>query len=142
MPFALIFGAIGAVASIAGAFIQAKGAADASAASVRAEKLRETQMNLESARQRKQIYRNVLRARASAIVGATAQGAGQGSGIAGGLGQIAGQGADNILGVNQAQSISSGIFKENMNIANAQSLASFGGGLSSLGQTISGLRVG
>lgn len=140
--FGLIFGAIGAVASIAGAFVQAKGAADASAASKRAEDLRERQMNLESASQRRQVYRNVLRARAFSLVTAGSKGASSGSALSGSLGQITNQGAENTRGVNQGQSIGAGIFTANRDIADAQGMAAWGGGLSSLGQTISGLKIG
>ena len=62
-PFALIFGAIGAVASIAGSFIQAGAAQQQAKASQDEERLREQQLNLESARQRRQAIHNTLAAR-------------------------------------------------------------------------------
>ncbi len=140
--FGIIFGAIGAVASVVGSLVQAGAAQQQAAASQRAERLRERQMNLESARQRRQIYRNVVSARAAALVASTAQGGTGGSGIAGGLGGIGAKGAESILGVNQGQQIGAGIFKANRDIAAAGALASFGAGLSSFGTTIGGLKFG
>lgn len=140
--FGLIFGAIGLVASLAGSFIQAGASKQAAEASKRAEDLRERQMNLESARQRRESYRNVLRGRSAALVSSTAQGGTGGSGIAGGLGQITNKGADNIVGVNQGQEIGKGIFTANRQVADAQSLAAFGSGLSNMGQMVSGLKIG
>lgn len=131
-----IIAGIGLAAGLAGTAVQVAGAGAASRASARAEKLREKQMNLESARQKRQIMRSALRARASALNSATAQGATGGSGLQGGYGQI-GQGAgDNLLGVNNAQEIGAGIFKANIDSAGAQSLVAFGGGLSSLGGSL------
>ena len=140
--FGIILGAIGLVAQVAGSFIQAGAAKKAADASKKAEVLRERQLDLESARQRRETYRQTLRARSQALVSSTAQGGTGGSGIAGGLNQITGKGAENTLGINQGQSIGKGIFSANRQVADAQSLAAFGGGLSSLGSTISGVKVG
>lgn len=126
-------GALGLAAQVAGTVVQAQGFAQQADASRRAEALRERQMNLESSRQRRQTIRNAIRARSLALTAATAQGASSGSGLPGGYGQIGGATARNIQGVNQAQEISSGIFRANSDMAGAQELTSFGGGLSSLG---------
>jgi hypothetical protein len=134
--FGLIFGAIGAVASIIGAGIQAKGASDTAEASKKAERLRLRQVNLESARQRRESYRQMLRARSQALLTAGAQGASTG------YGQIGSKTAENISGINSAQEISKGIFKQNAAIADAQAMAAWGGGLTSLGQTVSSLKFG
>jgi hypothetical protein len=141
-PFLLLFAGISAAASIGGLALQAAGTAvqmDAAKkqtdASVRAERLRERQMNLESMRQRRQAVRNAIKARSVALSSATSQGAtGTGSsGIAGGLGQIASQGADNVRSVNNAQEIGKGIFDANADYATAGGQMAMGQGLSSLG---------
>lgn len=141
-PFALIFGAIGAVASVAGSFIQADAAHKQSVESKKQEHLRELQMNLESARQRRESIRNSLRARSLALVAGASQGASFSSGVAGGLSQVSNKNAENILGVNQANSIGQGIFRSNAKIAEYGAEAAFGGGLTTLGQTISGINIG
>lgn len=128
--------ALGLVAGLAGTVVQMAGANAQAQASKRAEKLRETQMNLESARQKRQIIRNALRARSMALVNATGQGASSGSGLQGGYGQI-GQGTnENLQGVNQGQTIGAGIFKANRDSFDASNMVSFGGGLTSLGGSI------
>jgi len=128
-----IIAGIGLAASVAGTAVTMAGQEQQRKASVRAERLREQQMNLESARQRRSVIRNVLRARAQALVGATAAGAAEGSGLQGGFGQIAQQGGTNMVGINQGQEIGAGIFAANRDMAGGQTLAAFGGGLSSLG---------
>jgi len=138
-PFALLFGAIGAVASVAGAVVSAQGSAQAAQASKEQEKLRAQQVELESERQRRQVIRNGLKARSLALTNATADGAQFGSGFAGGTSQIANKTAENTLGINQAESISKGIFANQGKIADAESLAAFGQGMSSFGSTISGI---
>lgn len=132
----LAMGAIGLGLQAAGTMATMEGNRQAAAASKRAEDLRQKQMNLESMRQRRQVIRNAVRARSMALSGATAQGASSGSGIAGGLSQIAGDAGRQIQGVNQGQEIGAGIFDANRSIASAQELASFGGGLSSLGGAV------
>ncbi len=125
----LAIGAAGTVASVAGA----NAAADASK---RAEALREKQMNLESARQRRAVIRNMLKARATSLVNATIQGAAGGSALPGAYGQINQQAGENTLGINQGQEIGAGVFSANRDSAGASSLVAFGGGLSSLGGSL------
>lgn len=128
--------ALGLVAGLAGTVVQMAGANAQAQASKRAEKLRETQMNLESARQKRQIIRNALRARSMALVNATGQGASSGSGLQGGYGQISQGTNENLQGVNQGQTIGAGIFKANRDSFDASNMVSFGGGLTSLGGSI------
>lgn len=131
-----VIGGIGLVAGLAGTAVQMAGANAQAQASKRAEQLRETQMNLESARQKRQVVRNALRARAMALVNATGQGASSGSGLQGGYGQI-GQGtSENLQGINQGQTIGAGIFKANRDSFDASNMVSFGGGLTSLGGSL------
>lgn len=128
-----IIAGIGLVLGAVGTGVQVKAANDASEASKRAENLREQQMNLEAARQRRQVVRNALKARSMALNSATNQGASRGSGLQGGYGQIGSEAGGNILGINQGTAIGAGIFETNRDAAGAAALASFGQGLGSLG---------
>lgn len=131
-----IIAGVGLAAGLAGTAVQMNAASQAAAASKRAERLREQQMNLEAARQRRAAIRNALRARSVALTAATVQGAGSGSGLQGGYGQIGQQAGENIQGINQATEIGAGIFQANRDSAGAQSLVSFGAGLGSLGSSL------
>lgn len=141
-PFLLLFAGLSAAATVGGLALQAVGTAaqvDAAnkqtEASVRAERLRERQANLETMRQRRQAIRDSLRVRAQAISSATAQGASSpgSSGLQGGLAQIGNRGAENVLGINQASEIGKGIFNANADYAKAGGQLALGQGLSSLG---------
>ena len=131
-----IIAGIGLALGAVGTAVSVSGASQAADASKRSEKLREQQMNLESARQRRQVIRNSIRARAMSLNSATAQGASTGSGIQGGYGQIGSDTASNIQGINQGQQIGAGIFSANRDSAGAQELAAFGQGLGSLGGAV------
>lgn len=141
-PFALIFGVIGAVASVAGALVSANGASAEAAASKKEDDLREQQMNLETQRQQRQTYRQILQARSQSLLSSSSQGSQFGSGFAGGQSQITNQGADQTLGINQAQEIGAGIFTQKRAEADAGSMVAWGQGLSQLGQDIGGLKIG
>jgi hypothetical protein len=128
-----IITAIGVGASVAGTVAGVVGQARASRAAKRAEELRERQMNLEAARQRRAEFRNVIKSRASIISNATQAGAEQGSGLPGGVGSTTAQGLSNVQAINQNQQIGQGIFAANRDSFSGRSLASFGAGLVSLG---------
>lgn len=131
--FSSIVTGLALAATAVGTVTQVSAANQAAKASQRAEALREKQMNLESQRQRRQIVRNMIRARSQALATTTAQGASKGSALGGAYGQIGQQTGENIVGVNQGQEIGAGIFKANRDIAGAEALSAFGGGISSLG---------
>lgn len=131
-----VIAGIGLATSLVGTGVQAYGAIQQTEATKRAEALREKQSNLELARQRRQVLRDSLKARAMALLNSTAQGGTGGSGIAGGYGEIGQKTGENLVGISQAGQIGSGIFKANYSEANAQSLVSFGAGLSSFGGTV------
>lgn len=131
-----IIAGIGVAAGLAGTAVSVGAANAASQASIRAENLREKQMNLELARQKRQAIRAGIRARSQAASNANNQGASSGSGLQGGFGQIAQGTGENMVGIGQAGQIGSGIFQANRDSASAQSLVSFGGGLSSLGGSL------
>lgn len=112
-------------------------------AHMQAEEVRRRSMQLEATRKRRDIVRQSLLARAQATAQATAQGAQHGSTLPGAQSAIAGQAAYNVQGVNQAETLGGYIFdanrdalSANMDMADAQSLAAIGGGLSSLGGSI------
>lgn len=128
----LIAGA-GLALGAAGAAVQYAGQRKAQKGAQRAEQLREAQMNLENARQQRQIARQVAVARAQAISAAASQGAQESSGLAGGLGQIQGQGGSASLASNQNTALGGQMFGANRMISAGQSQASLGSGLSSLG---------
>jgi hypothetical protein len=150
MPIAALLGGISLLTTLIGTGFQIAGAATQAAASqriagesARTEQLRRAQMMLEGDRQRREAIRQQLKASSVARIAAVQSGVSQeSSGVQGGLGQIGAQTGRNIQGVKQATSISYGIFDANINIAGFQSQAAFGSGLSSMGQTISGIRVG
>jgi hypothetical protein len=128
-----IIAGVGLGLSAAGTAVSVIGQMQASEGAKRAEALRERQMNLEAARQRRSVVRQALRARSIALTNATDQGATGGSGIAGGLGQIANTAASNTQAINQGVQIGSDMFRANETISGGQTLASFGSGLSNLG---------
>ena len=130
-----IIGAVGLGLAAAGTVTQMVASGEQAAASRRQETLRRRQMDLESTRQRRGVIRQALRARSQALIAGTEPGASLGSGMAGGLGQVSSQAAGNLQGINQAQEIGIGMFQTNQQITGAQELASFGGGLSSLGSS-------
>jgi hypothetical protein len=105
-----------------------------------AEEARKVQMNLEASRQKRQIIRQGLLARAQATATATNQGAQFGSALPGALGAITGQTGYNYQGVSAQQSVGNYLFAQNQDIfaarrqeAAAGELGAIGGGLSSLG---------
>lgn len=120
---------IGSAISAYGSYAQAK-------ASAKAEKLRERGMKLEAFRKRREIIREGLMAKATALSNATAQGAGEGSGILGGLAQIEGNTRRGVTAVNQDETLSSGIFKQNAKIAWGGMIQDFGQGVSSFGSAL------
>lgn len=126
-------GLAGTAATLAGTALQYSGQKDAQEASKRAEQIRQAQMNVEAARQRRQIVRQAIIARSEALSSATSQGAAQGSGLAGGLGQIQGQSGGSAVATTQNQQLGNQIFGANQAIARGESRSALGSGISSLG---------
>jgi hypothetical protein len=129
-------GGIGTAISAAGTVAGIAGQLMSASAAKKAEKLRETQMNLESAREKREIVRRSIMARSQALATGTAQGAQYGSGVAGAMGNVTNQAASGLLGVNQNQQIGAGIFSANRQMATAGMIGSFGSGLQSLGGSL------
>jgi len=92
------------------------------AASVAAEEARRQQMNLEATRSRREVIRNALITRSTALSGATARGAQGGSGLQGGFAQIANQRSQMLTGIFQNTDIGNAIFEANRAFAEAGSL--------------------
>lgn len=128
-----IIAGVGLGIGAAGTVAQVAGQRKSSAAAERAERLRETQMNIENARQQRQIARQVTVARAQAVSNAAMQGAQESSGLAGGYGQIQGQAGSASVASNQNTQIGAGIFSANAQMSQGNTLASIGSGISSLG---------
>ena len=122
----LLLGAVGQVFGIIGGLKVAK-------AEKKAEKLRKQQMELESMRKKREVFREGQIRRAEVTANATSQGAGEGSGLQGGLAGITGSVNRNNLAVNQDTEIGRGIFKANAKAAAGRGIASIGQGISSIG---------
>lgn len=125
--------------------IAAGAAADQASASRRLEELRKRQMMLDAMRQRRQVIRDALLARSTALTAATYQGAEGGSGLQGAYGQITGRAAQNIQGIEQSAAIGAKMFDANAQIADAgavmavgQGVSSYGSGQMSYGQGVTG----
>ena len=136
---------ITAVAAVVGATVSATGAAGqaraqraASAASRRAEAARLRQMNLETQRKQRSIYREQMRARSVALANTTNQGASAegSSALPGGIGQISGEAGRQSLALAENQAIGSEIFSANAAMASAQGDAATWQGVGSIGQNI------
>lgn len=137
----------GLALSGAGAVVQYEGAQRAAQAQQRAihaeqqaEAIRQRQMDIESQRQKRQLIRQGILARAQAQSQATAQGAQFGSLLPGAESAISGQTGYNVQGVSAAQSIGHDLFATSQDIfaarrqqASAQEYEALGAGLSSLG---------
>lgn len=133
MGIETIIGLVGLGLGAVGTAVQVVGQNKAAKAQQKAETLRENQMNLEAARTRRQQVREMLAARGAALTAGANQGTGEGSGIAGGLAQVQQTAGAATVATNQNQNIGAGIFSANRAYASAQTMSSFGSGISSLG---------
>lgn len=137
MPLILgILAAAGLGLAAAGTVAQIKGNKQQAQALQDAERLRQQQARLEALRQRRQLVRESLRARALATATAYGQGAGAGSGLQGGYAQISGATGRQTLALNQNEQIGNGIFEANARAGQGATLAATGAGLTSLGNSI------
>lgn len=125
-----------AALNIVGTVVGFIGQRKAAKAAKKADRLRERQMNLEAMRKKRELIREGIVARATAVSNATNQGAGEGSGLAGGLAQITGAQNRNTTAVSQDLSIGGGIFSANRQAAKGDALVSLGSGISSIGNSI------
>ena len=131
--FSTLIAAAGLGLGAVGTAVQYAGQRRAQAGAERAEKIREAQMTIESTRERRNIVRQAVAARAAALSNATAQGAQDSSGLAGGLSQITNQAGSAAVASAQNQGLGYGMFAANRQISQGNSQASLGSGISSLG---------
>lgn len=132
-----LMSALAGIASVVGTVAGVAGTLISYSAQKKAEKLRATQMKLESQRQRMQVVRDANRQRAMALSVSTAQGSQLGSGLAGAQAKTTGQQNSLTQGINQGEEIGMGLFKANSQDAAGRMISGLGSGLSSLAGSMS-----
>jgi hypothetical protein len=136
-PFTII-ALIGLATAAVGTGVSAYGSMQTAAATKDAEMLRKKQMGLDAMRKRREILRESMMAKATALSNASAQGAQESSGLQGGYGQISGVANRGINDVNQSEIIGKGIFDANAQAAQGQAVSAIGGGIKDVGLTVAG----
>jgi len=127
---------VGLAASAAGSYMSYKGSQQTAKATTQAENARQRSMNLDAARRRRALVRDMLSANATNTAMATAGGTATSS-LAGGMyGSVMGQGGNNMLGVSQNQQLGNEIFSANAQARSGSTMAATGNGLQSLGGAI------
>lgn len=118
-----------------GGYLQYKGQKTMIQAQQKAERLRERQMNLQAMRERREVVRNAILARATALATTTAQGASAtgSSALMGAYGQISGDRGRQTVAINQNQEIGAGIFKANRQYFAGSKTAGLGSAVSGVG---------
>lgn len=121
-------GAAGTATSMYGSYAQHE-------ASVKAEGLRERQMQLQNQREQREIIRRAQVAQATSLTNTSSAGTGyQGSSaLPGAFGQIQGHENQQILASEQNLAIGEGLFKTNVQEADAKMISGIGTGASNLG---------
>jgi hypothetical protein len=127
--------AVGFVSSIVGGAVSYRGQKDMVKAQKKAEKLRERQMNLQAMRERRDVVRQSILARSTALATTTAQGASApgSSAIGGAYGQISGDKNRQTVAINQNQEIGQGIFKANRQYSEGTLKVGFGQAITGAG---------
>jgi len=127
-------------ASLVGGFMQYKGQEKMIQAQKKAERLRERQMNLQAMRERREVVRQSILARSTALATTTAQGAaGQGgSALGGAYGQIGGEAGRQRVAINQNQEIGQGIFRANRQYFSGTQQMGLGQAVAGAGQAVGG----
>lgn len=125
-------------ATLFGGFMQFRGEQKQIKAQQKAEKLRERQMNLQAMRERREVIRQSVVARATALATTTAQGAAApgSSALGGSYGQIGGERGRQIQAINQNQEIGQGIFKANRQYFQGSQQIGLGTAIAGAGQAI------
>lgn len=124
--------------TLAGGFMQYKGEQKQIEAQKKAEKLREKQMNLQAMRERREVVRQGVLARSTALATTTAQGAAApgSSALGGARGQIGGDVGRQTVAINQNQDIGRGIFKANNQYYQGSQQVGFGRAVAGAGQAV------
>lgn len=127
-------------ASLVGGYFQYKGQKQMIAAQQKAERLRERQMNLQAMRERRDVIRNSILARATALATTTNQGAAApgSSALGGAYGQIGGDRGRQTVAINQNQEIGAGIFKANRQYFAGTQKVGLGQGIAGAGEAVGG----
>lgn len=130
--------AITLASTLVGGAISYKGQQDQIKAQQKAEKLRERQMNLQAMRERREVIRQSILARSTALAQTTAQGASAvgSSALGGAYGQISGDKNRQIVAINQNQQIGQGIFKANNQYFKASQVVGMGQAVAGAGQAV------
>jgi len=126
--------------SLVGGFMQYKGQEKMVKAQQKAEKLRERQMNLQAMRERRDVVRQSILARSTALANTTSQGASaEGSSALGGAyGQISGDRGRQTVAINQNQRIGQGIFSANRDYFKGTQQVGMGQAVSGAGAAVGG----
>lgn len=124
--------------AIVGGVMQYQGQKKMIQAQQKAERLRERQMNLQAMRERREVVRNSILARATALATTTAQGASApgSSALGGAYGQIAGDRGRQTLAINQNQEIGKGIFAANRQYFAGSQTAGLGSAVAGVGSAV------
>lgn len=130
---ATIIGGVGAAAGVAGGIMSYEGQQAANDAEKQQEADRNTQMNLDASRQRRDIARKAIMSRSDALAAATSGGAQQGSGLQGGYAGIFSQAGMATTAVNQNQQVGQDIFNQAAIKSDAQTTALTGQAISQVG---------
>ena len=129
----------GTAIAIKGKKDESRARSDMTDASVRAENLREQQMNLEAQRAQRDIARKAQVARSIAISRGANQGALYGSAVPGAEGQIASQAGQESNAVEQNKDIGTDIFAANRDYARASGRATTQASIAGFGTSLIGL---
>lgn len=128
-------GLLGIVGSIGGGVMGFMGNQRAAAAQQESNSIQRNQALLDAARSRRQIARQAIVMRASALSTATNQGAGYGasSGLAGGMAGVENQAGSAMLGLDQNTSNMNALFASRQDMYSGESEAMMGQGISQFG---------
>lgn len=124
--------------TLVGGYMQYKGQEKQIKAQQKAEKLRERQMNLQAMRERREVIRQSILARSTALAQTTAQGAAApgSSALGGAYGQISGDKNRMTVAINQNQQIGQGIFKANRQYFQGSQQIGMGQAVAGAGQAV------
>ena len=124
--------------AVVGGVMQYQGQKKMIQAQQRAERLRERQMNLQAMRERREVVRNSILARATALATTTAQGASApgSSALGGAYGQIGGDAGRQTLAINQNQEIGKRIFAANRQYFAGSQTMGLGSAVTGIGSAI------
>lgn len=124
---------IGTATAVAGTGYSVYSGAKAAGASRDAERLRQRQLNLDSAMKRREMLRKIQLSRSTALSRTTVAGAQKSSALGGALGSIQQRGGEDLNYNQQSTDIGNDLFAANRDITTFQSQAQAGQGIGNLG---------